>query len=395
MNQRTLFLRHLAQTSPEPLLIEIAKAEGVFLYGPHGERWLDLISGIAVSSIGHRHPAVLKRIQEQSERYFHTMVYGELVLSPQVELATRLVSHLPSNLNSVYLCNSGTEATEGAMKLAKRVTGRPNFIAFENAYHGSSQGSLSLMGSEYFKSAFGPLLPGVRTARYNNSLDLSLINEQTAGVFVEPIQAESGYKPPCQAWMKALEARCREVGAILVVDEVQTGFGRTGKWFGFEHFGITPDIITVAKGMGGGLPIGAFISSRENMEHFTHHPVLGHITTFGGNPLSAAAALGVLDTLETMDLTAIEALAAPFYQVQHPLLLGISGKGLMIAWTFDSFDIVKSIIQQCLQHGLLTDWFLFNSNALRICPPLTITPSEILEAIRILKESMNAVLKKR
>lgn len=389
MNQRTLFLRHLAQTSPEPLMLEIEKAEGVYLYGTNGERWLDLISGIAVSSVGHRHSAVLERIHAQSERYFHTMVYGELVLSPQIELATRLVSHLPANLNSVYLCNSGTEATEGAMKLAKRVTGRPHFVAFENAYHGSSQGALSLMGSEYFKSAFGPLLPGVRTIRYNNTLDLSFIDEQTAGVFVEPIQSEAGYRPPCSFWMKALEARCREVGALLIVDEVQTGFGRTGEWFGFQHYGITPDIITLAKGMGGGLPIGAFVSSFENMNQFTHQPVLGHITTFGGNPLSAAAACGVLDVVESMDLSRISSIAAPFYKVSHPLLKGISGKGLMIAWTFDSFEIVKSIIQSCLKKGLLTDWFLFNSNSLRICPPLTITPEEVEEAVRILVSCMD------
>ncbi len=395
MNQRTLFLRHLAQTSPEPLMLEIERAEGVYLYGFEGERWLDLISGIAVSSIGHRHLAVLRRIKEQSERYFHTMVYGELVLSPQVELATRLVQHLPRNLNSVYLCNSGTEATEGAMKLAKRVTGRPNFISFENAYHGSSQGALSLMGNEYFKSAYGPLLPGVRTLRYNHTADLQYINEQTAAVFVEPVQSEAGYRPPCMNWMKALEARCREVGALLVVDEVQTGFGRTGRWFGFQHYGLTPDIITLAKGMGGGLPIGALVASKELMSHFTHHPVLGHITTFGGNPLSAAAALGVLDVLENMNFDELEKLATPFYEVKHPLLRGISGKGLMIAWVFDSFDIVKQIIKYCLNHGLLTDWFLFNSNSLRICPPLTITPDEVQYAIQLLESAMDAVICER
>lgn len=392
MNQRTLFLRHLAQTSPEPLLLEIERAEGVYLYGSKGERWLDLISGIAVSSVGHRHPAVLKRIHEQTERYFHTMVYGELVLSPQVELASRLVQHLPASLDAVYLCNSGTEATEGAMKLAKRITGRPNFIAFENAYHGSSQGALSLMGSDYFKSGYGPLLPGIRTLRYNHTLDLQHINHQTAAVFVEPVQSEAGYRPPCHVWMQALAARCKEVGALLVMDEVQTGFGRTGRWFGFEHYGIIPDILTLAKGMGGGLPIGAFVSSRDNMMHFTHNPVLGHITTFGGNPLSAAAACGVLDVLETMNLDHLETLAAPFYQAQHPLLRSISGKGMMIAWTFDSFDIVKQIIQHCLTHGLLTDWFLFNANSLRICPPLTITPAEIQEALTLLTQAMDAVI---
>ena len=376
-------------------MLEIERAEGVYLYGFEGEKWLDLISGIAVSSIGHRHPAVLRRIKEQSERYFHTMVYGELVLSPQVELATRLVQHLPCNLNSVYLCNSGTEATEGAMKLAKRVTGRPNFISFENAYHGSSQGALSLMGSEYFKSAYGPLLPGVRTLRYNHTADLQYINEQTAAVFVEPVQSEAGYRPPCMNWMKALEARCREVGALLVVDEVQTGFGRTGHWFGFQHYGLTPDIITLAKGMGGGLPIGALVASKELMNHFTHHPVLGHITTFGGNPLSAAAALGVLDVLENMNFDKLEKLATPFYEVKHPLLRGISGKGLMIAWVFDSFDIVKQIIKYCLNHGLLTDWFLFNSNSLRICPPLTITPDEVQYAIQLLESAMDAVICER
>lgn len=392
MNQRTLFLRHLAQTSPEPLLLEIERAEGVYLYGSKGERWLDLISGIAVSSVGHRHPAVLKRIHEQTERYFHTMVYGELVLSPQVELASRLVRHLPPSLDAVYLCNSGTEATEGAMKLAKRITGRPNFIAFENAYHGSSQGALSLMGSDYFKSGYSPLLPGIRTLRYNHTLDLQHINHQTAAVFVEPVQSEAGYRPPCHAWMQALAARCKEVGALLVVDEVQTGFGRTGRWFGFEHYGIIPDILTLAKGMGGGLPIGAFVSSRDNMMHFTHNPVLGHITTFGGNPLSAAAACGVLDVLETLNLDHLETLASPFYHIQHPLLRGISGKGMMIAWTFDSFDIVKQIIQHCLTHGLLTDWFLFNANSLRICPPLTITPAEIQEALTLLTQAMDAVI---
>jgi acetylornithine/succinyldiaminopimelate/putrescine aminotransferase len=280
---RTLFLQHVAQTSPFPPMLEVEKALGVFIFDTQGKRYIDFISGISVSNVGHCNPHVIKAIQKQAEQYMHVMVYGEFVQSPQVKLAQAIISVLPESLNSVYFVNSGSEATEGALKLAKRLTGRTELISFKNAYHGSSHGALSVMGSEVFKQAYRPLLPDVRILNYNDFDSLDFISSKTAAVIVEPIQGEAGAYVPDSAWLIALRNKCTEMGTILIFDEIQTGFGRTGAFFAREHSGVVPDIILMAKGMGGGLPIGAFVASKEHMLAFTHQPILGHITTFGGN----------------------------------------------------------------------------------------------------------------
>ncbi|HET6992885.1 MAG TPA: aminotransferase class III-fold pyridoxal phosphate-dependent enzyme, partial [Bacteroidia bacterium] len=297
ISQRQLFLNHLAQTSPAPLGLEIVSAEGDFLFDTDGKKYVDLISGISVSNIGHRHPKVVKAIHEQLEKYMHLIVYGEYIQSPQVKLAEKIASLLPPTLNSSYFTNSGAEAIEGALKLAKRITGRSELISFENAYHGSTHGALSIMGSEFFKTSFRPLLPGTRLLRYNNFEDLKLITTETACVVVEPVQGEAGAISPVNDFLEAIRSRCDKTGTLLIFDEIQTGFGRTGKLFGFEHSNAIPDIIVFAKGLGGGMPIGAFVSSRENMMSLTENPVLGHITTFGGNAVCCASALATIETI--------------------------------------------------------------------------------------------------
>jgi len=391
MNQRQLFLRHLAQTSDEPLALEISKGEGVYLYDQDEKRYLDLIAGIGVSSLGHCHPAVVKAVQTQAETYMHTMVYGEYVLAPQVKLATLLTSQLPSNLNSVYFVNSGTEATEGAMKLAKRATGRAEIISCFNAYHGSTQGSASLMSESYFTEAYRPLLPGIRHIDFNCGLCLSQITERTAAVIIETVQAEWGIRPPNPDWIKALRERCTAVGALLVFDEIQAGYGRTGKLFAFEHYHVVPDILLLAKGMGGGMPIGAFVSSQELTTLLGVDPVLGHITTFGGHPVSCAAASATLETLLNSDLISkAEEKGVRFRQnlLGTPGVLDIRQVGLWLAVELLNYDQVKTVIQHCLEEGLITDWFLFNDRCLRIAPPLIITNEEIDWACTVLGEGI-------
>jgi len=360
------------------------------MYGPGGERYLDLISGISVSSVGHRHPAVVKAVKDQADRYMHLMVYGEFVQSPQVKLAELLVNHLPEPLNNVYLVNSGSEATEGALKLAKRHTGRTEMVSFRNAYHGSTQGSLSVMGDERMKKAFRPLLPDVRFLDFNQTEQLNQITSLTACVIVETIQGEAGAVVPTSEFMKALRTRCCETGTLLILDEIQAGLGRTGKLWAFEHFGIVPDILLLAKGLGGGMPIGAFIASAEIMQSLTHSPVLGHITTFGGNAVSAAAALATVDVITRERLwngvTGKENLIRE--KLKHPAIKGIRGKGLMLAVEFDSFEQNKKIIDRCLEKGVLTDWFLFADNCLRIAPPLIIENDEIEAACQVILDAI-------
>lgn len=393
LSQRQLFLRHQAQTTDSPLMLEVVRAEGIYLYGPNGERWMDLISGISVSNLGHAHPAVVKAIQDQAARYSHVMVYGELIQSPQVKLAERLAKLLPDPLESVYFVNSGSEANEGAIKLAKRYTGRPEIVGFENAYHGSTQGVLSLMGDESFRRAFRPLIPGIRTLRYNNWDDLSQITTQTAAVIAESIQGEAGVIVPQDGWLKALRDRCTEVGALLILDEVQTGLGRTGKWFGFEHFDVVPDIVTLAKGLGAGLPLGAFISSKEIMQSLTHNPILGHITTFGGNAVSCAASLAMLDVLESQPyISEVGKKEALFHELlMYPKILEVRSKGLLMTAVFQDFDLNKKIIDEVIKKGVLTDWFLFADNCLRIAPPLIILEEEIMEACEIIIRAIETV----
>lgn len=394
MNQRQLFLQHVAQTSPAPLALEIVKARGVMLQDAAGKEYIDLIAGISVCNVGHCHPKVVKAIKEQAEQYLHLLVYGEFVESPQVQYAKLLTEHLPPSLNSIYFTNSGAEATEGAMKLAKRVTGRTNMIAFRQSYHGSTQGALSIMGDEYWRNAYRPLLPGILHLPYNDNTVLDQINHDTACVILETIQAERGVFAPLSSWLTALRNRCTETGTLLVMDEIQTGFGRTGYLWGFEPFGIVPDIVLLGKALGGGMPLGAFVADRNLMDHFTANPVLGHITTFGGHPVCCAAGMAAMKVLLKEKLIAkVAEKEALFRQLlHHPAIQAIRSRGLLMAIEFDSFDTNKKVIDRCLEKGLLTDWFLFGANCLRIAPPLTISKKEIRKACDIILSAIDEAL---
>lgn len=396
MNQRELFLRHVAQTSPAPLALEVVKAEGALLWDAAGREYIDLIGGISVANIGHRHPAVIEAIHQQTAAYLHVMVYGEFIETPQVQFARLLASHLPGSLNSVYFTNSGAEAIEGAMKLAKRTTGRTQVIAFNNSYHGSTQGALSIIGSEYWRNAFRPLLPGVLHLEYNSLKALDEITEQTAGVIAETIQAEAGVSSPSNEWLQALRKKCTDTGTLLVLDEVQAGFGRTGRLWGFEHFDIFPDILVLGKALGGGMPLGAFIADQSLMATLTHNPVLGHITTFGGHPVCCAAGMAAMHALlqEKMigEVSAKEALFRSL--LVHPRIKAIHSFGLWLAVEFDSFETNKKVIDACMapstaSGGVVTDWFLFAAHCLRISPPLTITEEQISKACDILLQAMD------
>ncbi|ARS37840.1 aspartate aminotransferase family protein [Pontibacter actiniarum] len=391
MSMRQLFLQNVAQTSDFPLMIEVEKAEGVYMYGSKGERYLDLISGIGVSNVGHRHPRVLKAIQEQLDKYLHLMVYGEFVQAPQAMLAQAITSTLPERLNNVYFLNSGTEAVEGALKLAKRYTGRTELISCRNAYHGSTQGALSVNGSEGFKNAFRPLLPDVRHIRFNHLPDLQDITTRTAAVIIETVQGEAGVRVATDGYLQHLRERCTEVGALLILDEIQNGFGRTGTFWAFEQFGIEPDILLCAKGMGGGMPIGAFIAPQEIMAAFKTDPILGHCTTFGGHPVSCAASLATLQTiLEDKLLEGVARKAELFRELLvHPRIKELRQCGLMMAAEFESFEVLKAVIDRAILNGVLTDWFLFCDNSMRIAPPLVITEDEIREACAVILKSID------
>ncbi|MFZ4544325.1 MAG: aspartate aminotransferase family protein [Saprospiraceae bacterium] len=391
MNQRQFFLQHIAQTSAFPLMLEIVKAEGMYLIDANGKKYMDLIAGIGVSALGHCNPAVVEASKRQLDRYLHTMVYGEFVLSPQVELASLLTKHLPDNLDSVFLVNSGTEATEGAMKLAKRYTGRTEFIAMRNAYHGSTQGAMSLNSDPYFTQAFRPLIPGIKHINFNNFEDLLNISTSTAAVVVETVQAESGIHAPKSGYLEALKARCTATGTLLIVDEIQTGMGRTGHLWAFEAFNFVPDILLLAKGLGGGMPIGAFIASRKMMSSLSDHPILGHITTFGGHPVSCAAAVATLKELiqkpYIQDVKEKENLFKSL--LKHPEISDIRSAGLMMAVQLRDFEYLQKVIAICLQKGLLTDWFLFHNRSMRIAPPLIIEKDEIEQACKIILEALD------
>ncbi|MHA7131361.1 aspartate aminotransferase family protein [Algoriphagus namhaensis] len=394
MNSRQLFLQNLAQTTDFPLLIEIEKAEGIYMYGPDGKRYMDLISGIGVSNIGHRHPKVIEATKDQLDKYMHLMVYGEYVQTPQSQLAKALCDTLPEPLDNVYLVNSGSEAIEGALKLAKRYTGKPKIMSCINAYHGSSQGALSVGGNEIFKRAYRPLLPGVEHIVYGGFADLEKIDRQTAAVVIETVQGEAGVKVACTNYFQALRRKCDETGTLLICDEIQAGFGRTGKFWAFEHFGIVPDILCCAKGMGGGMPIGAFISRKDVMQAFANNPILGHITTFGGHPVSCAASLATIQVLQEENLIAqVERKANLFKQLLiHPKIKRIRNQGLMMAVEFESFDVLKPIIDRAISWGVITDWFLFCDDAMRIAPPLIITESQIREACEIILRAIEEPL---
>lgn len=393
MNNRQLFYNFLSQTSQAPLALEIERAEGVFMYGSDGKKYLDLISGISVSSVGHCHPEIVEAVQQQAKRYMHLMVYGEFVQSPQVKLAEFLVSQLPDKLDNVYLVNSGSEAIEGAMKLAKRYTGRSEIVAFRNAYHGSTQGSLSVMGDEKMKNAFRPLLPDIRFLDFNDREGLNQISNKTACVIAETIQGEAGALVPDAGFLKELREACNRSGSLLVLDEIQAGCGRSGTMWAFQQFGITPDILTLAKGMGGGLPIGAFISSRQIMHTLTHEPVLGHITTFGGNAICASAALANLNIIAREKLWENAAKQEILFRelLTHPKIKSIRGKGLMLAVEFETFEMNKRIIDKLIEKGIVTDWFLFAPHCLRIAPPLIIREEEVRTACKILMETLDEI----
>jgi acetylornithine/succinyldiaminopimelate/putrescine aminotransferase len=389
-DQKEIFLNNLGQTTPFPFLLEIEKAEGLYLYDKAGKSYMDLISGIAVSNLGHKHPAVVKAVKEQVDKHMHVMVYGEFIQSSVNQFAEQLVSLLPATLNSVYFTNSGAEAIEGALKLAKRYTGRTELIAFRGAYHGSTHGALSVSGNETKKYAFRPLLPDVKFLKFNHLPDLEEISNKTACVLIETIQGDAGVRIPDQAYLEALRARCTETGTMLIFDEIQTGMGRTGKLFAFEHYGVTPDILCSAKALGGGLPIGAFIADKEVMRHLTFDPMLGHITTFGGNPVACAAGLATLKTItETEVLSEVEPKGALIEElIQHDSIQEIRRKGLMFAIEFQTEDEVYKIVEYCLDKGLICFWFLSCPNSFRIAPPLTITHDEIHKACDIINEAI-------
>jgi len=391
ITHRQLFLDHVAQTSDFPLMLEIDKAHGIYMFDKDNKSYIDLISGVSVSNIGHTHPKVVEAIKNQSEKYMHLMVYGEYIQSPQVDYAKKITSLLPKNLDSVYFVNSGSEAIEGALKLAKRYTGRTEIVAFKNAYHGSTHGSLSVMGNESFKNSFRPLLPDIKFLEFNNEDDLNLISEKTACVLVEPVQGEAGIRLPINNYLQKLRNKCNKTGTLLIFDEIQTGFGRLGELFAFMEFNVIPDIMTLAKGMGGGMPIGAFISSKEIMSSFKNNPILGHITTFGGHPVSCAAALASLDVLLNENLIAqVKAKGELFKKyLNHPQIKEIRGTGLFMAVELENFEQIQRVIKAAIKRGLVTDWFLFHDSAFRIAPPLIITEQQIKDTCSILNESIN------
>lgn len=394
MNNRQLFLNHLAQTSPAPLALEIVRSEGVYLYDTNDKKYLDVIAGISVSVLGHRHPAVVNAIKNQVDLYMYTLVYGEFVLSPQIKLVSLLTSLLPENLSSVYLVNSGSEATEGAMKLAKKYTGRSEIISAKFAYHGSTQGAASLMFPTTFTEAFFPLLPHINHIDFNCLSCLERITNKTAAVILETVQAEFGVRIPHGDFLKQVADRCKLTGTLLILDEIQTGMGRTGSLFAFSQYDVIPDILLLAKGLGGGMPIGAFISSKEIMSGLSENPVLGHITTFGGHPVSSAAAFATLQFLIDSDLISlVQAKSERFISnLKHPFIKEIRHAGLLMALDLDNAVLVRKVINLAIEKGLITDWFLFNDRSLRIAPPLTITFEEIDEACSILMECLNEVV---
>jgi acetylornithine/succinyldiaminopimelate/putrescine aminotransferase len=394
MNNRQLFLSHIAQTSPAPIGIEMVKAEGIYLWDKEGKKYVDLIAGFSVCNIGHSHPKVVKAVQEQAAQYMHLIVYGEFIESPQIAYAKLLTDLLPPSLNCVYFTNSGAEATEGAMKLAKRVTGRSKIIAFNKAYHGSTQGALSVMGDEYWRNAFRPLLPDVYHFDYNDEAVLDEIDSRTACVIVETVQAESGITAPSKEWLQAIRQKCDAHCVLLILDEIQAGFGRTGSLWAFEQMGIVPDILLLGKALGGGMPLGAFIASQRMMHTLTYDPVLGHITTFGGHPVSCAAGKAALEVL--LDGNYIQAIREKekllLKQLVHPAIISRQHCGLWMSLQFASEKIAQSVVHQCVQNGLITDWFVFAPDRLRIAPPLIITEAELAEVCATILRSINEVI---
>ncbi|MBK6732382.1 MAG: aspartate aminotransferase family protein [Bacteroidetes bacterium] len=393
MNLRTLFLQHVAQTSPSPLALEIVKAEGCKLFDVDGKIYLDLIAGISVSNLGHNHPAIKNAIIQQLDKYTHLLVYGELIQSPQVELAKYLTDLLPENLSSVYYVNSGSEAIEGALKLAKRVTGRTEIISFKNSYHGSTAGALSLGNTEERKNTFRPLIPDNRILDFNVFDQIENITEKTACVIMEAVQAEAGVILPHENYLQAIRKRCKATNTLLIFDEIQTGCGRTGKLFAFEKQHVIPDVLVLAKAFGGGMPLGAFIASHEMMQTFTHNPVLGHINTFGGHPVSCAAALASLKVIVEEKLFEQAESKAQLFKsfLIHPKIKEVRNSGLLIAIDFENTTLNLKVVQKCIENGVMTDWFLFADDCMRIAPPLIISEEEIKFTCTIILDSINSL----
>lgn len=391
MNTRQLFLNHIAQTSPAPIGLEIVKAEGIKMWDKNGKEYIDLIAGFSVCNIGHSNPVVIEAIKKQVDEYMHLIVYGEFIEKPQVAYAKMLVDHLPSTLNSVYFTNSGAEATEGAMKLAKRVTGRSKMIACNKAYHGSTQGALSIIGDEYWRNAFRPLLPDIYHMDFNSQDLIDEIDEQTACVIIETVQAESGINKPDIHWIHAVRKKCTDVCALLIFDEIQAGFGRTGSLWAFEQYEVVPDVLLLGKALGGGMPLGAFIADLAIMNTLTNNPVLGHITTFGGHPVSCAAGLAAMNVLVSNNwIELVKEKEAVFLRMLvHPAIQSVRSAGLWMAIEFKDFDECKKIIDRILHEGLVSDWFLFAPNCLRIAPPLMINEVEINKVCSIILAALN------
>lgn len=387
------FFKHQAQTTPHPLGMEISYAEGSYIYDQNKRPYLDFVAGVSACSLGHRHPKVVDAIKKQLDCYMHVMVYGEYIQSPAVKLTKLLADHLPPKLQKTYLTNSGTEAIDGAMKLARRFTGRSEIIAAHNAYHGNTMGALSIMGYEDRKQPFRPLIPDIRFIEFNALADLSKITTKTAAVILETIQGGAGFIETINDYLKKVQEKCNAVGALLILDEIQPGIGRTGKLFGFENYNCIPDVVVTGKGLGGGMPIGAFTASEEMMDSLSDEPKLGHITTFGGHPVIAAAALATLEEITTTNLIqeALEKEALIKKQLQHPLIKDIRGKGLMLAIMVDSSEIANKIVLQAKEDGLILFWLLYEPKAVRISPPLTISKEEIVEGCKIILNILNSL----
>ncbi|WP_300904892.1 aspartate aminotransferase family protein [uncultured Alistipes sp.] len=392
---RKQFLAHVGQTSPSPMLVEVARAEGTFFYTPEGKRYYDLVAGVSVSNVGHSNPAVVRAVQEQAARYMHVMVYGELVERPQVEYAARIAALLPGGLESVYFVNSGAEAVEGALKLAKRYTGRTELVSMRRAYHGSTHGAMSMMGTpegEEWKSAFRPLLPDVQAIEFNDFAALERITDRTACVLAEPVQGEAGVRPPQPGYLEALRRRCDQVGALLVFDEIQTGMGRTGAMFASTRYGVEPDIVCLAKAFGGGMPLGAFAARKEIMATLRERPVLGHITTFGGHPVCCAAGLAALDYLvEHRVVERVEAKGALYEELlrDHPSVREIRRAGLLMAVELGEAPKLYRLMELFKEEGILSDWFLYCDTAFRISPPLTISEEEVRDSAAIIRRCLD------
>ncbi len=390
LSHRQLFLNHVAQTSPSPIGIEMVKADGIYLQDINGKQYIDLISGFSVANIGHSNSKVIEAVKQQAEQYMHLIVYGEFIQQPQVAYAKLLADNLPPSLNCIYFTNSGAEATEGAMKLSKRVTGRSKIISFNKSYHGSTQGALSVMGDEYWRTAYRPLLPDIYHVDYGSQKAIDTIDSNTACVIMETVQAEAGIIAPSKEWLQSIRKKCNEHCVLMVLDEIQCGFGRTGTLWAFEQFDVVPDILLLGKALGGGMPLGAFIADKKLMNTLTHDPVLGHITTFGGHPVSCAAGKAALEVL--LGSNCIDQVKRKqeilVNSISHPSIVSIRNFGLWMAVQFDSFETNHAIIQNCIEKGIITDWFLFAANCLRIAPPLIITEEELAQVCNRLMESI-------